>query len=415
MQTQILSLITPLFAAIFATVFGALWWRDRSRRYVGGIAAAYALFVGGLIISYFSSAPGGTVTVLLVHAIFSASVLTFIWAAVGRVGQALPLAPQIGISLIAGMLLWYASLSDDQYSRLYVQGSATGLLFALAALTLWRAASRSTIDRAIAWLFVLLSAQFFIRPQLAMMAGGRMTIESYRTSAFYSIHVAALALCALLIAMAFLAAILDDQQQAQKNRLESDPLTGLQMRRAFEADAAVMLIRASEQNVPVSMIVADIDHFKAINDRWGHSVGDQVIKAFGKLVEQKTRKRDLTGRIGGEEFCILVWNCALGPSKGLAERIRQALAGQKNFGIAAELDLSGSFGVAQLRKRESYSSLFERADRALYRAKERGRNRVEAADAAEGDLNDGASAEVVSIALLSNRRGSNRLAGSNWR
>lgn len=197
--------------------------------------------------------------------------------------------------------------------------------------------------------------------------------------------------------------------------MESDPLTGLQMRRAFEADAAVMLIRASEQNVPVSMIVADIDHFKAINDRWGHSVGDQVIKAFGKLVEQKTRKRDLTGRIGGEEFCILVWNCALGPSKGLAERIRQALAGQKNFGIAAELDLSGSFGVAQLRKRESYSSLFERADRALYRAKERGRNRVEAADAAEGDLNDGASAEVVSIALLSNRRGSNRLAGSNWR
>ena len=159
---------------------------------------------------------------------------------------------------------------------------------------------------------------------------------------------------------------------------ENDHLTGLKMRRAFEQSAMEMIDRGARKNVPVSMIVADIDHFKQVNDIWGHQAGDRAIVAFGQLVQRMVRAGDVCGRIGGEEFCIMIWNCELEPAERLAERVREAFAATPQHGINSDVRLTASFGVAMCRPQEGFGKLFARADAALYRAKEAGRDRVEA-------------------------------------
>nr|WP_269748058.1 GGDEF domain-containing protein [Altererythrobacter lutimaris] len=157
---------------------------------------------------------------------------------------------------------------------------------------------------------------------------------------------------------------------------ENDHLTGLKMRRAFEQSAMDMIDRGTRKNVPVSMIVADIDHFKQVNDIWGHQSGDRAIVAFGKLIQRMVRADDVCGRIGGEEFCIMIWNCELDPAERLAERVREAFAAMPHDGINSDVRLTASFGVATCRPQEGFGKLFARADAALYRAKEAGRNQV---------------------------------------
>ena len=168
------------------------------------------------------------------------------------------------------------------------------------------------------------------------------------------------------------------QTKAVREDAERDALTGLKMRGPFEAQAIAMLNRARDKDVPVSVIVADIDHFKRVNDIWGHQVGDTAIASFGDLLRSTIRDTDIAGRIGGEEFCILVWNCPEEPTLNLAERIRARFEQLPIEGISDDVRLTASFGVAQWVTDEGYGRLFARADAALYRAKEGGRNSTSA-------------------------------------
>jgi diguanylate cyclase (GGDEF)-like protein len=183
-----------------------------------------------------------------------------------------------------------------------------------------------------------------------------------------------LALAAVSLALILLGAALTDQTKAVREDAERDALTGLKMRGPFEAQAIAMLNRARDKDVPVSVIVADIDHFKRVNDIWGHQVGDTAIASFGDLLRSTIRDTDIAGRIGGEEFCILVWNCPEEPTLNLAERIRARFEQLPIEGISDDVRLTASFGVAQWVTDEGYGRLFARADAALYRAKEGGRN-----------------------------------------
>jgi len=117
-----------------------------------------------------------------------------------------------------------------------------------------------------------------------------------------------------------------------------------------------------------------------VNDIWGHQSGDQAIADFGNLIKNKVRTCDVAGRIGGEEFCIAVWNCDNEPAYRLAERIRHAFAAHKHIVINDDIRLTASFGVATAQAGETYKQLFARADKALYEAKSKGRDRVVNAD-----------------------------------
>lgn len=158
----------------------------------------------------------------------------------------------------------------------------------------------------------------------------------------------------------------------------TDALTGLANRRAFDEAAEQEVQRALRYNTPLSLVLTDIDRFKAINDRFGHHVGDQVLQHFARILSDSVRNIDLVGRWGGEEFAILMPGTDLEEAARAAERMRLAVQDAVPPLDDRECLYTASFGVAAFRaETPTIASLLGRADAALYRAKDLGRNRVE--------------------------------------
>lgn len=154
----------------------------------------------------------------------------------------------------------------------------------------------------------------------------------------------------------------------------TDELTGLHNRRSFKEILGLALSAVRRHGHPLSLISIDLDHFKSVNDTFGHSVGDKVLKEFADLVLEKIRGEDVAVRWGGEEFSILLSHTPCEAAAALAERIRKSF--EQNANSATPLAITASFGVAQLRDEENEDDLIRRADDALYRAKHQGRNQV---------------------------------------
>ena len=165
-------------------------------------------------------------------------------------------------------------------------------------------------------------------------------------------------------------------QQLEQARAEAllDPLTGLKNRRGFERAVAEL-----DDFEGAALLVADIDHFKAINDTHGHLLGDRALRAIGRILHENIKRRDLVGRWGGEEFTVLLLHTPFKGAGAVAEQIRTAVESlqiRKLDGTKLEGCITVSLGFAVAEPREGFEDLMRRADEALYRAKRDGRNRV---------------------------------------
>ena len=174
-----------------------------------------------------------------------------------------------------------------------------------------------------------------------------------------------------------------ERQAAQARLVElatTDGLTGLKNRRYFMETASQEFERARRYQTPLSLLMLDADHFKSVNDRYGHHIGDEVLKALARNGRRQLREVDLFARLGGEEFAMLLPQTDLNAARTVAERVRQNIAAQP---VAAEENtvyFTISIGLAQLEaSTTSLDDLLRQADDALYQAKENGRNRVEPA------------------------------------
>ena len=170
-----------------------------------------------------------------------------------------------------------------------------------------------------------------------------------------------------------------EKNQALEQLAYHDPLSGCLNRRAFFALGQALFERAAFDDSPLVCVMTDIDHFKRINDNWGHGVGDQAIQRFSALLRQQIRPGDLLGRYGGEEFCLVLPGADVERGRHLAELLRKSVAENKGEGLdpGISLAMSASFGVAVIDRGVSdLAALIERADRAMYVAKQAGRNRV---------------------------------------
>ncbi len=158
-----------------------------------------------------------------------------------------------------------------------------------------------------------------------------------------------------------------------------DSLTGLGNRMALDASLATELARAQRFGHPFALLVVDIDHFKRINDRFGHSTGDQVLRAVAAQIIDCLRPYDQAFRFGGEEFVVMLSQTAQTKGMEIAERIRQRISTQCRTSAGLAHKITVSIGCGEFRHDETIGNLFDRADRALYAAKNQGRNRVVAA------------------------------------
>jgi len=165
------------------------------------------------------------------------------------------------------------------------------------------------------------------------------------------------------------------EQELYKKELEyltlSDPLTHVGNRRKYEKRIAEEISRACRYKTPLSLIVFDLDHFKRVNDNYGHTTGDEVLQEYSKLIAASLRDIDEVFRIGGEEFVIIAPHTKKEDALALAEKLRKLI--QNNQKI---VPVTASFGVTEYKRCEDKESFFTRADKALYAAKADGRNRV---------------------------------------
>jgi diguanylate cyclase len=234
-------------------------------------------------------------------------------------------------------------------------------------------------------------------------SGGLSKVASLLDTSSYEVHLVRNALRALVeLTMdmqrsgAELRARLDRSKQdiatlqsvidAARAENQTDGLTGVANRKSFERALTTEMCSAVSAGEPLCLLLLDIDHFKAFNDRFGHSTGDQVLKFVAHVARQNTKGKDIVARIGGEEFAVLLPHTTLQRAIGVAEQIRKAV-------MAAELKkkstgerlgkITLSTGAATVRDTDTLESFVERTDQYLYAAKRAGRNRIWGGD---GDL-----------------------------
>jgi diguanylate cyclase (GGDEF)-like protein len=182
---------------------------------------------------------------------------------------------------------------------------------------------------------------------------------------------------ALLFYLSSLYLMLVNQAEKQLRQLATtDPLTQLLNRRSFLELADYELVQRKRHQAPLAFVLADIDHFKAINDQYGHAVGDSVLKAVSQVLTQTVREQDSVARWGGEEFLILMPNATLEAAQMVAERLREKISAIDVVVGDQTLKVSMTFGVSSHRLDEAVDAPVSRADTALYKGKARGRNQV---------------------------------------
>ncbi len=289
------------------------------------------------------------------------------------------------IVLLAGALLWFdVSNLPGLYGSLDLRFLlASGIITTYSWLTayeFWRGRAEPLVSR---WpaIFVLFGhgALFLLRTPLATMLPWTPT-----DNLFESVWPTVLSFEALLfnIAIAFILLAMAKERTEQRHKTAAmvDPLTGIANRRSFFHDAEALMRRHPVSMGSTAVMAIDLDQFKSVNDRFGHAVGDRVLQIFAEAATRTVRASGLVGRLGGEEFAVVLCDATADKAAILAEQIRRRFAE-----AAAEIDGNAvhatlSIGVVlNQNPTVDLDDLLAQADQALYRAKKRGRNRVEVA------------------------------------
>jgi diguanylate cyclase (GGDEF)-like protein len=284
--------------------------------------------------------------------------------------------------LVLGAIAWVAAvLSLDPLAaslRMTIGAGIVAIYTALTAAELWSERRRSLQRR---WPAVTVPVLHGFVLMLPILIGDWLhpSDEAFGSSIYVTIFSIEVVLYAVGTVFVIFMLVSERAVTAHKNAASVDPLTGLFNRRGFAEACSRVIDREARAGRPVSVMICDIDHFKSINDSFGHPAGDEILKLFATVVVSNLRISDLSGRIGGEEFAALL-PCPLDEAVVAAERVREAFAAS---GIVVEegpVDTTVSIGVAGGPAGTELEVLLAAADTALYQAKRSGRNRVETAE-----------------------------------
>ncbi|WP_159012648.1 GGDEF domain-containing protein [Bradyrhizobium sp. S69] len=284
--------------------------------------------------------------------------------------------------LVLGAMAWVAAgvtlAPEAAELRMTIGAGIVAVYAALTASELWTE-RRRTLQRR--WPAIVVPVLHGLVLMLPILLGDflRPQDAAFDGSIWLKVFSVELVLYAVGTVFVIFMLVSERAVTVHKTAASMDPLTGMFNRRGFSEASARVIEREAHAGRPVTVLIFDIDHFKSINDRFGHPAGDEILKLFSAIVINTLRITDLSGRIGGEEFAALL-PCSLEEGVLAAERVRETFAAS---GIAVDegpVDTTVSIGVAGGPAGTELEVLLASADTALYQAKRGGRNRVEAAE-----------------------------------
>jgi diguanylate cyclase (GGDEF)-like protein len=374
-----MALIGPGVLCVFGFAFLWAWSIEKTRRYLLLLAGAPGLFALGVATQVFHWPPDINGNALLSGFLYTSAVLVAAEGILRRSGKRFGLAIDLLVlALLMGALCYFAYVNPNTLVRVYIQNFGYGLIFLVSALRLLPFVRGKPADRVLFWVLLIFAIQFFPRTLVTIGFHAPTSTPAFAASLFWAALQLSLAILGTGLATTLLAAAFSDLIEDLRHERDIDGLTGVLNRRGFENRAAMIIAQAGRE--PCSLVACDLDHFKRINDHYGHAAGDRVLKAFGRLLRLSCRASDLVGRIGGEEFAILLRGAADDEAFEFAERLRARLSEVEFEFLPSASPVTTSVGIAELRPGETINQLLARADQQLYRAKAAGRNVTVAAD-----------------------------------
>jgi diguanylate cyclase (GGDEF)-like protein len=381
LDVQTLFYLTIYVDAILGTLLLFVWSQNMSTRALAWWGAAHLMRAGSVVLYGLYGTLPDIVTIDVASAILLTS-YGVTWNGARIFGG----RPTLWGALTAGAAAWVAAcLLWPEFNQIpQARALASALIIAtyawLTAFEFWRGRTEGLVSR---WpaIYILFAhgAFFLLRSPLSSLVQIQ-TDNHMLTSAWLSVLSAESLLFPISISFILLAMAKERTELSHKNAAKVDPLTGLPNRRSFLQDAEELRSMRIALGQSIAVLMIDLDHFKSINDRYGHSVGDRVLQIFAVTARESLKSFDLIGRLGGEEFAVVIADGNYDNALAIAERIRidfaEAAAVIEGNGVGA----TASIGVALIGRSADEVSLLGEADRALYRAKDRGRNRVEISD-----------------------------------
>lgn len=294
----------------------------------------------------------------------------------GRAPVWRPSLDVIGAVLI--LIAWLTYGSHSYQGRIFIMALAHIGFFSYGALLAWRAAPQGFGSRFLSVAFLLGAAVALWRLATLSMATGQPD-DVFDRNLIQQVYLGMFSLGVLGLSIGFILLANERLRVELEFMATRDPMTGAFNRRAFFNRAAIEWARHERTRRPLAVITSDIDFFKKVNDNYGHHIGDLVIKDFSHRATRMLRVADILARFGGEEFVILLPDSGLIEAKNVAERIRQEIETQRDKNLPRyTVSLGVAIAQGDAGQAADMEALIAEADAALYRAKQSGRNRVEA-------------------------------------
>lgn len=397
MSAAVFVLAINLFVAfIFATAFGLAAFYARGSVGARWLAACYGLGMLNPLLEFMLPWQQGSRLVQVAIALTLLTAMSLGVVGLARNYRVDPPWRALGAFLVGALVLNIAILDMERNSAL------RNLLYQLpfftvnllAVLTIMRFPRRQLLDNALLALFALSALQFLLKPLLATALGIGTAAQDYIGSTYAAVSQSVGGMLVIATGLLLLLIILRDVMAEMTARSETDTLSGLLNRRGFETRSDRLLASTARSKIAGAVVVADLDHFKSINDSFGHEAGDGVIAGFAEILTLTAERSAVIGRMGGEEFAVFMPGANLATARLYAEGVRQSFANLSIVSLGPHRRVSASFGVAELGDGDTLSDLLRRADAALYEAKKAGRDRVRIADAASDEPAEQSPADI---------------------
>ena len=375
-----LFLVTIYVEAILGVLLLFAWLQNTKIVAVAWWGCAHLLRAGSIVLFGMYGSISGAISIDLANALLLGS-FAVTWTGARVFDGRAPLPMYI----VAGPVTWtivahLPSFSGELEMRMLLSSGIIVAYTWLTAYEFWRGRNEPLVSR---WpaIFMLFAhgSLFLLRTPLAAMLPWAPSME-----VFESVWLTVLSFEALLftisIAFILLAMAKERTEYRQRTAAMVDALTGIANRRSFLQDCNEMMKRHASAPCPAAVLLIDLDHFKSVNDRFGHAIGDRVLQLFAETARAQLEDCDLLGRLGGEEFAAVLYNIDGEDAFDLAERIRSSFVGAATEVDGYPIGATLSIGIVLAHDAPlEISELLAQADQALYYAKERGRNRVEVA------------------------------------